>query len=227
MAGLGGYSTRTEFFRDAAEGLLLELKYDPAPVRAGCRPTGWRPHRPPRPHHGGREPRRPPRRRRQTSGPDDRDTASPIADLGAHRTPRLVNEMVSQLWVKAVNRRRAPLRNAQPRLSVPLGGFPSRGKHAGWACSLRRLRRRSNGGGVGDYAGHPRSVGGHLGPRSSQPSFRPTGQTTIARPTAFKAFAIGSVPTRGDDVLRAEGPFFVARLPSRSKLQGGQLRDSD
>jgi hypothetical protein len=32
VAGLGGYSTRTEFFRDAAEGLLLELKYEPAPV---------------------------------------------------------------------------------------------------------------------------------------------------------------------------------------------------
>src|SRR5437762_2854463 len=29
VSGLGGYSTRTEFFRDAAEGLLLELKYEP------------------------------------------------------------------------------------------------------------------------------------------------------------------------------------------------------
>src|SRR5690348_13670688 len=31
VSGLGGYSTRTEIFRDAAEGLLLELKYEPAP----------------------------------------------------------------------------------------------------------------------------------------------------------------------------------------------------
>src|SRR5262245_13742212 len=31
VAGVGGYTTRTEFFRDAAEGLLLELKYGPAP----------------------------------------------------------------------------------------------------------------------------------------------------------------------------------------------------
>src|SRR5690348_16497911 len=31
VSGLGGYSTRTEFFRDAAEGLLMELKYEPAP----------------------------------------------------------------------------------------------------------------------------------------------------------------------------------------------------
>ena len=31
VAGLGGYSTRTEFFRDAAEGLLLELKFEHAP----------------------------------------------------------------------------------------------------------------------------------------------------------------------------------------------------
>ena len=31
VAGLGGYSTRAEFVRDAAEGLLLELTYEPAP----------------------------------------------------------------------------------------------------------------------------------------------------------------------------------------------------
>ena len=31
VAGLGGYSTRAEFIRDAAEGLLLELKYEQAP----------------------------------------------------------------------------------------------------------------------------------------------------------------------------------------------------
>jgi hypothetical protein len=31
VAGLGGYTTRAEFFREAAQSLLLDLKYEPAP----------------------------------------------------------------------------------------------------------------------------------------------------------------------------------------------------
>lgn len=219
VAGLGGYSTRTEFFRDAAEGLLLELKYEPAPAEPRVRQepvpvptTSIR--------TSGKDGNAAVRLAADTEDADRRVDASPIDDLSA-----------TALHLAAEGE---PLADGEAEVEdEPLFGMHNRDFPSLWVAY--RLAERAASGPVPyelfverateeawDYAEALRGLAEAGGQKLTAlfPTNRAKPQSAA---DAFKAFAVGSVMDGNHRSLRAEGPLFSWRVCQAKRSPAGEL----
>lgn len=201
VSRLGGYSTRTEFFRDAAEGLLLELKYEPAPAEPTTRS----------------EPERSPTRSSETlvgestSANRERNRSSEDALTSLDATVLHLD-----IECEALAEGEADVDDA------PLFGMHNRDYPSLWVAF--RLAERSGKGPVPYdsfaretieeawcYAENLRNLEESQGTKLTAlfPTNRAKPQSSA---DAFKAFAIGSLIDGGHGRLRAEGPLFSWRV---------------
>jgi hypothetical protein len=219
VSGLGGYSTRTEFFRDAAEGLLIELKYEPAP------PEPTMP----------REPVPVPSPSSRTSGMDENATVrlaveTDDAERRVDLTP--IDDLSATTLHLAVEG--APLADGEAEVDdEPLFGMHNRDFPSLWVAF--RLAERATSGPVPyelfvqrateeawDYAEALRGVAEAGGQKLTAlfPTNRAKPQSAA---DAFKAFAVGSVMDGDHRSLRAEGPLFSWRVCQAKRSPAGDL----
>jgi hypothetical protein len=210
VAGLGGYSTRTEFFRDAAEGLLLELQYEPAPAeplpaahRVAAAPPASQPDTgPSRPSDAGNvEPgARPPATLMSLEQTVLRlaDAGDPIegqAQVDDEPLFGMHNRDFPSLWAAYGLARRAQMG------PVPYEAFVDDITAEAWeyAAALQALEES--------------------GPQKLTALFPTNRDKPQSSADAFKAFAVGSVTNGRGGPLRADGPLFAWRV--------GQVRQAD
>jgi hypothetical protein len=221
VSGLGGYSTRTEFFRDAAEGLLLELVYEPAPAEPAIRRE-----RLATPTVSARSfvedadsaPRR--------SVADEADGFKRGLDVKSIGGP---DETALRLGTEG-----EPLTDGQATVDdEPLFGMHNRDFPSLWVAY--RLADRATAGSVPyepfveeitdeawDYADALRTFEEAAGQKLT--ALFPTNR---AKPQsagdAFKEFAIGSVADGKSGSVRAEGPLFAWRVCQLKRSPAGNL----
>jgi hypothetical protein len=218
VAGLGGYSTRTEFFRDAAEGLLFELKYEPAPAE-------------PVPHDASHT--YAPDRHVSATEPLSR-SVSPTVDR-ASREPAFPSSLIDGLAATALRLEAEGEPVAEEMAEVddePLFGMHNRDYPSLWVAF--RLAARTAVGPVPyepfvdevteeawDYANALLSLEESTGRKLTAlfPTNRAKPQSAA---DGFKAFAIGSVAV-GEDSARAEGPLFSWRICQVQRAPDGHL----
>jgi hypothetical protein len=218
VSGLGGYSTRTEFFRDAAEGLLVELKYEPAPAE-------------PMAH---RERLTLPSPSSMTQGEDGNATVRlPVethAERGVDVTP------IDDLSATALHLAAEGESLADGEAEVddePLFGMHNRDFPSLWVAF--RLAERAAIGPVPyelfvqrateeawDYAEALRGVAEAGGQKLTAlfPTNRAKPQSAA---DAFKAFAVGSITDGNHGSLHAEGPLFSWRVCQAKRSPSGDL----
>jgi hypothetical protein len=224
VSGLGGYSTRTEFFRDAAEGLLLELKYEPAPAE----PAVWN------------EVLFTRAASQESPGGDGEDRNSARGHSTAYETDAIgrssevkpidgLDETALRLLTEG-----EPLVDGEAQVAdEPLFGMHNRDFPSLWAAF--RLAGRSEAGLVPyeafveevteeawDYAEALRSLEEAAGQKLTAlfPTNRSKPQSSA---DAFKAFAVGSVADGKTGSVRAEGPLFSWRVCQVKRSAGGSL----
>jgi hypothetical protein len=218
VSGLGGYSTRTEFFRDAAEGLLLELKYEPAPAEPIVR----------------REPVPVPTPSVRTSGEDGNAMRpTPDADDAGRRFDVTPFEDLSATALHLAGDGE-PLADGEAEVDdEPLFGMHNRDFPSLWVAF--RLAERAASGPVPyepfvqrateeawEYAEALRGLAESGGQKLTAlfPTNRAKPQSAA---DAFKAFAVGSVINGNDRRLRAEGPLFSWRVCQAKRSPAGDL----
>jgi hypothetical protein len=218
VSGVGGYSTRTEFFREAAEGLLVELRYEPAPAEPvsnrGSEAPAWAPSA-----DGSHEP---PRTVGSISTSTPVEAAQGVSQIDHLQTTKL--HLLTEgepLTMGTANVDREPLFGMHNR------DFPSI-----WVAF--RLAEKAAAGPVPyesfveevtaeawDYA--EALVGLEQAGGNKLTALFPTNR---AKPQSaaqgFKAFAVGSVThdTRG---VHAEGPLFSWQICQVERSRGGDL----
>jgi hypothetical protein len=218
VAGLGGYSTRAEFFRDAAEGLLLELKYEPAPDPAA--PTAR-----------GAKQASVERTGSSHEGPD-----TSVTEPGAMREQ-------DGRWISRIPRIEGtrlhlgelgePMTDGEAEVAdEPLFGMHNRDYPSLWVAF--RLAERTAHGPVPydafvddvteeawEYAAALLELEEATG--SKLTALFPTNQ---AKPQSardgFRTFAVGSV-VAGANGIRADGPAFAWRIFQVKRAQGGEI----
>lgn len=221
VSGLGGYSTRTEFFREAAEGLLVELKYEPAPAEPIVR----------------REPRAIPVASVNSPG-EDRDAAPEHSAAGD------ADETGRRLPVKPIDSPDAttlrlmtegePVTDGEAQVDdEPLFGMHNRDFPSLWVAF--RLAEQAAGGPVPyeafvqevteeawDYAEALRELEEAAGQKLTAlfPTNRAKPQSAAE---AFKAFAVGSVVDVKGGSVRGEGPLFSWRVCQVKRSASGDL----
>jgi hypothetical protein len=219
VSGLGGYSTRTEFFREAAEGLLIELRYEPAPAEPIVRREAL-PVRSPSTRASGDDGNATVRLAVETDDADRRVDVTPIEDLSA-----------TALHLAAEGE---PLADGEAEVDdEPLFGMHNRDFPSLWVAF--RLAERAASGPVPyelfvqrateeawDYAEALRGVAEAGGQKLTAlfPTNRAKPQSAA---DAFKAFAVGSVMDGNHRSLRAEGPLFSWRVCQAKRSPTGDL----
>jgi hypothetical protein len=220
VSGLGGYSTRTEFFRDAAEGLLLELKYEPAPAEPVVR----------------REPLTPAAPTKSVIA-DGNSAPHPSAPDGAGEgQPGLLTKSIGSADETTLRLGIAsePLTGGEAEVDdEPLFGMHNRDFPSLWVAF--RLAERAASEPVPyepfveeitdeawDYAEALRSLEGAAGQKLTAlfPTNRAKPQSAS---DAFKAFAVGSVADGKSGSVRAEGPLFAWRVCQVKRSAGGDF----
>jgi hypothetical protein len=220
VSGLGGYSTRTEFFRDAAEGLLFELKYKPAPAEPVVR----------------REPLAAPLASARSSLEDipapDRSVADGVDGFRAGLVVKSTGSL-DETALRIATKGEALADGEATVDDEPLFGMHNRDFPSLWVAF--RLAERSAAAPVPyepfveevtaeawDYA-----VGlGSLEEAAGQ-KLTALFPTNRAKPQssgdAFKAFAVGSVAVGKQGTVRAEGPLFAWRVCQVKRSPAGDL----
>jgi hypothetical protein len=220
VSGLGGYSTRTEFFRDAAEGLLVELKYEPAPAE----PTE------------GRE---------SFSAAAVSDKASVEDRANAKvRVPVETDDVDSSLGVTRIDDISAtalhlpfegqPLAEGEAEVDdEPLFGMHNRDFPSLWVA-FRLAEQTASGpvpyelfvkGATEEAWAYAEALSG-LGEAGGQKltALFPTNRAKPqAAADAFRTFAIGSLVDGNHLSLRAEGPLFSWRVCQATRSSAGDL----
>jgi hypothetical protein len=203
VAGLGGYSTRTEFFREAAEGLLLELQYEHAPAEPlpSVRATAALPASRPDAGQSG------------LSGPGDVDSS---ARLPAGRLMSL-EQTALRLAEEGY-----PIDGQAQVDDEPLFGMHNRDFPSLWAAyGLARRARTAPvpyDAFVDDITAEAWEFAAGLEPleesgRQKLTALFPTNRDKPqSSADAFKAFAVGSVTNGRGGPLRADGPLFAWRV---------------
>jgi hypothetical protein len=208
VSGLGGYSTRTEFFRDAAEGLLVELKYEHAPPEPAVRVPG-----------------------EAESGPDESHSHRE-GGPGAFASPVIPEPMAQSSLVKPDSLAATALRLAADGVPItggdaeiddePLFGMHNRDFPSLWVAF--RLASRSAAGlvpytefvdEVTEEAWEYARVLRQLEAQANQ-KLTALFPTNLAKPQsaadAFRTFAVGTITNGKESRLRADGPLFAWRI---------------
>ncbi len=221
VSGLGGYSTRTEFFRDAAENLLLELKYQPAPdePRALVRP----------PRSSATPGVEAPSTLRDAESERSMVTNPPLIE-GARTTAIGMNDLGATLL--RLEREGAAMADGEAEVNDdPLFGMHNRDYPSLWVA--HRLAERVESGPVPyeafidevtaeawDYADALRSLETAAGQKLTAlfPTNREKPQSAAG---GFRAFAIGSVLNGKRDRLGVEGALFAWRVCQVKRAHDG------
>jgi hypothetical protein len=216
VSGLGGYSTRTEFFRDAAEGLLFELKYEPAPAEpvVARKPTATF----------------------AKPAVEDGDSARGGVNVDSSDSSGRMLDRIDHADVTALRLTTLGEAVADGEAEIddgPLFGMHNRDFPSLWVAF--RLAERSAGGPVPyesfveEVTDEAWSFAEALSGLEETAGLKLTAlfPTNRAKPqsaaAAFKAFAVGSVADGKLGIVRAEGPLFSWRVCQVRRSTGGDL----
>jgi hypothetical protein len=221
VSGLGGFSTRPEFFREAAEGLLVELKYEPAPAEPLV-PNEQRPGLPADARHSASD----------GSGQEPAASETLVTDQ-SKRGPLIGLDGVAATALRFGDDGVAVSRGEADVDDEPLFGMHNRDFPSLWVAF--RLAQRSKAGPV-DYERFVAEVteeawayADALRPIEEQAGQKLTAlfPTNRAKPQsaaeAFRVFAFGTVARAKDGGLRAEGPLFAWRTCQVKRGDGGDV----
>jgi hypothetical protein len=214
VAGLGGYSTRTEFFRDAAEGLLFELKYEPAPAEPPAASA--------RAVSPAQASKQQPAADRLTSEHDVQESEATAVSVGLEST------------VLRLTARGAAMEDGEAEVSNQiLFGLHNRDYPSLWVA--HQLAKKLDAGAVPyeafvdevtatawDYAESLRALEASAGPKVTA-LFPTNRQKPQSASEGFRTFAIGSVSNATGNGLRADGPLFTWRLAQVKRLDDDGL----